>query len=100
MNRYTIIAEDKFVSVDGVGYENVTLIIDPLIHAVQWYGTYGEIEYTVSFDPVTKTILKPQNELFEDPSRFQAALDAWQVADLQAKEAAEAASQTPANGGV
>lgn len=103
MNRYTIVVDDKFVSVDGVGYNDVVISLDPSIHAVQWYGNYGEIEYGSVFDPVTKAITKPQNEVFEDASLFQAALDAWRVSDIQAKEAraaSEVSVQAQANGGV
>lgn len=103
MNRYTIIVDDQRVAVDAVGYDELVFQIDPSIHAVQWYGTYGEIEYKTVFDPVTKTVSKPQNEIFENATRFQNALDAWQVADIQAKEAQQAVVNPPeasSNGGV
>lgn len=77
MNVFTIINEDKFVSVDGVGYSSIDFELDPSIHAVQWYGNYGEIEYSPVFDEKTKTITKPPNEIITDYSLFQSALDAW-----------------------
>jgi len=47
--RLTIIVEDRLVSVDGVGYnlpESIDLSWIPSdVWAVQWYDTYGEIEY-------------------------------------------------------
>lgn len=98
MNRYTIVVEDKFVSVDDVGYNDVILNIAPSIHAVQWYGAYGEIEYNPVFDAELKTITKQPNEIFEDSTRFQAALDAWGVADTQAKEATQASVQAATAG--
>lgn len=49
--RATIIPADTFCSVDGVGYAGVDMTsVGPAIHAVQWYGTYGEVEVQ---DPVT-----------------------------------------------
>lgn len=98
MNRYTIIVEDKSVSVDGVGYSDVSIDLPTTIHAVQWYGTYGEIEFSPIFNPETTTITKASNEIFTNPDRFKSALDAWIVADLQAKEALEAAQKPPLEG--
>ena len=49
--RVTIIPSDGFVSIDGVNFHNLDLSnIDPTVHAVQWYETYGEIEVK---DPTT-----------------------------------------------
>ena len=56
------------MSVDGIGFVPVEFTIDADIHAVQWYGTHGEIEY--------KTEGK-HNERFTDPSLFQVAIDAY-----------------------
>ena len=45
MSKVTIIADDGKVGVDGV-FRQVSLAgLDPDIHAVQWDGTAGEIEY-------------------------------------------------------
>lgn len=44
--RLTIIPEDKMVKIDGVAAFDVDMAgVDPAIHAVQWYDTYGEIEW-------------------------------------------------------
>ena len=45
MNRFTIIPEDQYVSIDGVGFSPVIFSIDTDIHAVQWHGESGEVEY-------------------------------------------------------
>ena len=71
MNRFTIIPEDKYVSVDGIGFVPVEFSIDTDIHAVQWYGTHGEIEY--------KTEGK-HNERFTDHSQFANVITAYQEA--------------------
>ena len=43
--RAIIIPSDTFCAVDGVGFNGVTMVsVAPEIHAVQWYGTNGEIE--------------------------------------------------------
>lgn len=49
MTRLTIVPEDKFISVDGEQLLNVQqnlTWIDSNVSAVQWYGDYGEIEYS------------------------------------------------------
>jgi hypothetical protein len=79
MSRYTIIPEDLFVSVDGESRTVPSLQLDPRIHAVQWYGTYGEVEFKSVFNEDVKLIEKPQNRIFIDPAEFQAALDAWSI---------------------
>lgn len=75
MNRFTIIADDKSVSIDGVGRSPLEFEIDPSIHAVQWYGAFGEVEFKMEFDG-TK-IVKPSNQMIADYAAFQSALDAW-----------------------
>lgn len=43
--RATIIPSDSFCSVDGVGFGGVDMAsVSPEVHAVQWYGTHGEVE--------------------------------------------------------
>lgn len=43
--RITVIPSDKRVVIDGVGYNEIDLSsLDPSIHAIQWHGTYGEVE--------------------------------------------------------
>ena len=71
MNRFTIIPEDQYVSIDGVGFSPVIFSIDAHIHAVQWYGESGEVEY--------KGHKKP-NKIFTDYTEFQSVLDAYQEA--------------------
>lgn len=93
MDKYTIMADDGYVSVDGLGFKDLPLQLSSEIHAVQWYGTYGEIEYRPAFNPETKLTSKEPNEVFENPAKFQQALDVWEIAKIQAKEA-----QTQAGG--
>ena len=73
--RVSIIPEDGSVVKDGVGYLALDLsFIDPAIHAIQWYGTEGEIEWQ------DERGLIVQNEPITSIAPFQAALDAWQAA--------------------
>lgn len=46
--RLIIIPSDKFISIDGQGLldiEQDLSWIPPDVHAVQWYDTWGEVEY-------------------------------------------------------
>lgn len=73
--RAVIIPEDGFCSVDGVGFDGVDMTsMASEVHAVQWYGTYGEIEIQ---DPVTGKMLR--NNVIANLNDFQAVFDAYWV---------------------
>ena len=77
--RVTIVRPDGFVSVDGVGFTGLDLsFIDPDIHAIQWYGTEGEIEWRVDGRKYFNTDIDGLEE-------FQPALDAWVAANKAAE---------------
>ena len=42
--RMTIIPEDQTIIKDGEALQ-FSFVADPNIHAIQWYDTYGTIEY-------------------------------------------------------
>lgn len=96
--RLVIIDEENNkmqVMKDGQGYGGLDgSALDPTIHAVQWYGESGEIEYK---DPTTGSMTG--NEEITDISPFQFAVDAWQAAydaeqaEIAAAQAAYEASQ-------
>lgn len=71
--RVTIIPIDGFVSIDGYGFSGLNLSsIDPTVHAVQWYDTYGEIEVK---DPITGRMVA--NTEINSIEQFQVAIDVW-----------------------
>lgn len=44
--KMTIIPIDTVVAIDGVSFSGINMSsINPLIHAVQWHGSTGEIEW-------------------------------------------------------
>lgn len=70
MAKVTIIADDGVVGVDGV-FRSVDLTaLDPDIHAVQWGGAAGEIEYRGGRPP----------EAMNDLASFQPFVDLWTAA--------------------
>ncbi len=68
--RVTIIADDGKVGVDGV-FRSVNLsALDANIHAVQWDGTVGHIEFKD----------RSPNEVIDDFAAFQSFVAAWTAA--------------------
>lgn len=77
--RLTIIADDKRVGVDELFFEPIELPqLDSTIHAVQWYGEYGEIEYKTRFE--NGALVRPANLFITDVTPYQFAVDAWNTA--------------------
>jgi hypothetical protein len=72
--RVIIIPKDGFVSVDGEGHGDLDLkFMDASIHAIQWYGSEGEIERE---DAEGKII---ENEKITDATVLQPALNVWRA---------------------
>lgn len=68
--RLSVIFDDQLVMKDGVGYR-VTLPDDPDVHAIQWTGEAGEIEYRDQHTP---------NEAIDDEAVLAPYLALWQAA--------------------
>jgi hypothetical protein len=74
--RLTIVADDNSVGIDNEFIYPVDISqLDSSIHAVQWYGEYGEIEYKTKFE--NGVIVKPQNVFITDITPYEFAIDAW-----------------------
>lgn len=97
--RATIVAEDNLVIVDGIGrYVDLSSLRAQNQHALQWYDTYGEVEYTGSFDNERKIRVRQTNKFIDDLSPYQGYLDAWHVENekqlaLEEEQRQEAAKQ-------
>lgn len=73
--RVSIIKDDNMVVVDGYGISGIDLSSMPSnVSAVQWYETYGEVEYYTETLNGTKT--KPENTSILSFSDYQFAVDA------------------------
>lgn len=88
--RATIIPSDQFCSVDGVGMHDVDMTsVAPDVHAVQWYGSYGEVE---TQDPATGKMVS--NDEITSLDAFQAVLDSyWAIRNAVEAEQAEAEAE-------
>jgi len=71
--RVAIIADDSHVYVEGHALVVDLTGLDDEIHAVQWYGTVGDIEY--KHDHIADT--KKQNERITDFAPYQVFVDRW-----------------------
>jgi hypothetical protein len=80
--RVSIIAPDQVVVVDG-GALVITMVLELLtqdIHAVQWYGDFGEIEFATHWLPDEQRFDRKPNERITDFSEFQKYVDRWHQA--------------------
>jgi hypothetical protein len=67
--RFTYIKYDKNVGIDGKFLKIDNLVFDPEVDAIQWYDTYGEIEFV--------NRQQRNNEIFEDIDYIQPLIDFW-----------------------
>ena len=91
--RLTIVADDSSVGVDGEFVSPVNLSrLGGTIHAVQWYGSYGEVEYKPRLE--NNVLVKPANVVITDVSPYSFAVNAWHAAKAELA-LSEAAHQIP-----
>lgn len=100
----TIIRETNTVAVDGVAFEVDCSGMPADVHAVQWDGERGEIEYSVTRCTHCGARTKKGNETISDAAPYQALIDAWgiaktaheaEVARLRAEAEEKAAANAP-----
>ena len=87
MTTLTIIKDDKYVAVDGLGIHNIDVSsLAANIHAIQFDGTNGHIEYNDGTN----------NEDITSISAYSAITDLWTStkATVDAENAAAATAQT------
>lgn len=99
--KIVIVADDKRVCIDELCFDDLDVsALDTSIHAIQWNGEWGEIEYKSVF--ADGQITKPQNQVITDVTPYQWAVDAWNVEKVAYDSAvaaalaeAESETQTP-----
>jgi hypothetical protein len=93
--RLTIVPADGAVYLDGVVYMDLDLStcnIPSDVHALQWYDTYGELEFNRSF--VNGQIVHPANEMLTElPAWANTAKTVWDEAKANEEAAILAAQQ-------
>jgi hypothetical protein len=80
--QLTIIPVDGAVYVDGVSFVGLDLSFVPTdIHALQWYDSYGEVEFKRSF--IDGKLIHPENQIISElPSWANDAKAVWDSAKL------------------
>ncbi len=74
--KLSIIRSDGVVVIDGVAYSKLDMsTIDEAIHAVQWNGDRGEVEFSETSEGE-----KPANQFIDNLDYFQGVIAAWQTA--------------------
>jgi hypothetical protein len=82
--RVSVAIEDNVVAVDGRGFRVDCSGLDREIHAIQWYDTYGEIEYRSRWLPKEKRWDRKPNEHFDDFfSQFSTLVQSWEQARVE-----------------
>lgn len=83
--KLTIIPADKIIGIDGV-FKHVESMPSSTtaVHAVQWYGSYGEVEYKTQF--IGGKIVKPVNEVITSLDAYQWAIDEWGADSAEQEE--------------
>jgi len=79
--RVTIVADDNIVLVGSQFPQTVdcSALVAEGKHAVQWYETYGEVEFKGGFDVERGIQTRPPNQFITDFSPYQSYLDAYNV---------------------
>ena len=67
--RLTYIKSDKSIGIDGAFLTIDNSSFDQEVDAIQWYDTYGEIEFL--------NRQQRNNEIFEDINYIQPLIDLW-----------------------
>lgn len=93
--RLTIVPSDNKVGVDNLFFDSIDLSICNIpsnIHALQWYDTEGEIEFTNNPDRT-----KPQNETISAlPAWANACVTKWNETKAAYEAAIAAAAEQKA----
>ena len=81
--KLTIVADDNTIGVNDLHYFNFDLQeLDSAIHAVQWYGEYGEVEYKTRLE--NGVFVKPANVVISSVEPYKSFVALWNVAHEKA----------------
>jgi len=78
MATYTIIKDDKSIAIDGVGAILSSIDLPANVHAIQWYGSTGSVEYN---DGTVNLTISNMNSYTDIIAAGQAVIDAKIAAD-------------------
>jgi len=85
--RVVIVPNDNAVFIDGFMYlVDLAELREQGVHAVQWYGEFGEVEYTTAWRPDEGRHHREPNKPISSLEEFQKYIDAW----MECRKRAEA----------
>jgi hypothetical protein len=87
MTTLTIVKDDKFVSVDGEGLILDAVVLASNVHAIQFDGTNGEIEYNDGTANEAITSISDYSTIIDDHATLKAS-NATAEAQTQAEQEA------------
>jgi hypothetical protein len=90
MTTLTIIKDDKFVSVDGEGLTLASVVLASNIHAVQFDGTNGTIEYNDGTANEAITSISAYSTITDDHATLKASNTATATSEATAQATLEA----------
>jgi len=95
MATLTIIKDDKFVDRDGVGVTLGTVNLPANVHAIQWNGSSGWVEYNDGTDNTTLSSIDAYSTITDDYDTKIAEINAAKEAETKAaNDAATKAAMT------
>lgn len=94
MATLTIIKDDKWVSVDGYGCTLDAVVLDANVHAVQWNGSTGWIEYNDGTPNKTINSISDYSTITNDHATKKDEEVAAATAKANAEAEEEAAAKT------
>lgn len=74
--RISIIPSDKTIVIDGEVRTGIDFIMDPQIHAIQWFHDQGDVEFVAMVQPDGQ-IHKPHNMTITSLEPYQSVIDAF-----------------------
>lgn len=97
--RATIMRIDNKVFIDGEALDVDCSLMSEHIHAVQWYGSYGEVEYSADSRGVVAPSLRitdfsPFQHYIDEHGRKKAAIAAAKEAEAAEEAVRQAKVQT------
>ncbi len=90
MATLTIIKEDKFVAIDNEGYFLDAVSLPSNVHAIQWDGSAGWIEYNDGTANETIDSISAYSTITDDHATKKAAVAAERQAEIDADTALRA----------
>lgn len=82
--RISVINADKSIGIDGEFYSGLSFDLPSSVHAIQWYGTWGELEYSSVLQ--NNKPHRPENTVIHSFDEYSSLIAVWTSAKT-AKEA-------------